>query len=146
MRNYKECDELTEQISKFKSQKRELDVELSALNKKQKKSVWYAKKKNSSTSESLGKSSRAMKSNLSSSKTDLSSSKHPRSSSVSSRSISALSDSFSSVSGNENSDDTVILSDDESSEPLHIAAKPTVLKRSRRISEVTSDSEAQYFQ
>ena len=44
--NYKECDELTEQMSNLKNEKRLLETELSALTKKQKKSVWYKKKKN----------------------------------------------------------------------------------------------------
>ena len=46
VRNYKECDEFTEQMSNLKNEKRLLETELSALTKKQKKSVWYKKKKN----------------------------------------------------------------------------------------------------
>ena len=36
VRNYKECDELTEQMSNLKSEKRQLNTELSALTKRQK--------------------------------------------------------------------------------------------------------------
>ena len=45
VRNYKECDELTKQMSILKNEKRLLDTELSALTRKQKKSVWYKKKR-----------------------------------------------------------------------------------------------------
>ena len=45
IRNYKECDTLTEQMSALKREKRQLEVELSSLTKKQSKSAWYHKKK-----------------------------------------------------------------------------------------------------
>ena len=40
-RLYNDCDELTEQISDLKCQKHQLNIELVALNQKQKKSSWY---------------------------------------------------------------------------------------------------------
>ena len=42
--NYKECDKLTEQISILKADRRRLELELTALTKKQKKSEWYFNK------------------------------------------------------------------------------------------------------
>jgi hypothetical protein len=50
IRNYKECDTLTEQMSLLKSEKRQLSVELSSLTKKQSKSAWYHRKKRGSHS------------------------------------------------------------------------------------------------
>ena len=44
VRNYKLCDELTEEISNLKSQKRELEAELDILKKKSKRSQLYKKK------------------------------------------------------------------------------------------------------
>ena len=43
VRNYKECDKLTEEMSELKSQKRKLETELALLTKKQRKSSWYYK-------------------------------------------------------------------------------------------------------
>lgn len=45
VRNYKECDKLTEEMSELKSQKRKLETELTLLTKKQQKSSWYYKTK-----------------------------------------------------------------------------------------------------
>ena len=50
IRNYKECDTLTEQMSALKREKLQLEVELSSLTKKQSKSAWYHKKKRGSYS------------------------------------------------------------------------------------------------
>ena len=43
--NYKECDKLTEQMSVLKADRRQLQLELAALTKKQKKAEWYLAKK-----------------------------------------------------------------------------------------------------
>ena len=42
--HYKECDKLTEQMAKLKAGRRQLEQELAALTKKQKKSEWYFNK------------------------------------------------------------------------------------------------------
>jgi hypothetical protein len=44
-RNFKTCDELSEEISELKSQRRELNCELVPLQKKAKKSSWYFQNK-----------------------------------------------------------------------------------------------------
>ena len=44
-RNYKVCDQLTEEMSTLKQQKREQEGELRALQQKQRKSLWYKQKK-----------------------------------------------------------------------------------------------------
>ena len=44
-RNFKTCDELSQDISKLKSQKYELNYELVLLQKKAVKSAWYHKSK-----------------------------------------------------------------------------------------------------
>ena len=44
-RNFKTCDELSEEISELKSQRRELNCELGPLQKKAKKSSWYFQQK-----------------------------------------------------------------------------------------------------
>ena len=43
--NYKECDKLTEQLSVLKSERRQLQLELATLTRKQKKAEWYLAKK-----------------------------------------------------------------------------------------------------
>ena len=43
--NYKECDKLTEQMSVLKADRRQLQLELSALTRKQKKAEWYLARK-----------------------------------------------------------------------------------------------------
>ena len=53
IRDYKECDRLTEQMSVLKSEKRQLEFELSSLTKKQKKSLWYQKRKRASLDNEL---------------------------------------------------------------------------------------------
>ena len=45
--NYKECDKLTEQMSTLRSEKRQLEFELSSLQKKEHKSKWYFSRKGS---------------------------------------------------------------------------------------------------
>ncbi len=45
MKNYKECDYLTEQMSTLKSERRQLQVELASLTEKQGKSTWYHRTK-----------------------------------------------------------------------------------------------------
>ena len=45
MKNYKECDKLTEQLSGLKSDRRQLQTELAELTKKEKKSQWYFSQK-----------------------------------------------------------------------------------------------------
>ncbi len=45
MKNYKECDRLTEQLSELKADRRQLERELSSLVAKDKKSKWYYKKR-----------------------------------------------------------------------------------------------------
>ena len=76
--NYKECDKLTEQMSILKADRRQLELELAGLTKKQKKSEWYfnktstplkvpAPRLNSSTSWCLPSSSPEPQSPLSSS-------------------------------------------------------------------------------
>ena len=45
MRNYKECDELTEQMSELKSQKCEFSAELSTLIQKRRNQPGIAKRK-----------------------------------------------------------------------------------------------------
>ena len=42
--HYKECDKLTEQMAELKAGRRQLEQELAALTKKQKKSEWYFNK------------------------------------------------------------------------------------------------------
>ncbi len=44
IKNYKECDKLTEQLSALKSERRQLEVELASLTKSEKKSRWYYSK------------------------------------------------------------------------------------------------------
>ena len=39
--NYRECDNMTEQLSVLKTDKRRLELELLALTRKQKKAEWY---------------------------------------------------------------------------------------------------------
>ena len=46
--NYKECDKLTEQMSILKADRRQLQLELTALTRKQKKAEWYLSKKSTS--------------------------------------------------------------------------------------------------
>lgn len=41
IRNYKACEEITEEIGQLKKQKQELQAELTALQKRDKKSKWY---------------------------------------------------------------------------------------------------------
>jgi hypothetical protein len=56
--NYKECDQITEQMSELKVERRRIEIELEGLTKKQKKSKWYhATKKTSRRSKSLPGSS-----------------------------------------------------------------------------------------
>ena len=43
--NYKECDKLTKQMSMLKSEKRQLEDELSSLQRKERKSKWYFSRK-----------------------------------------------------------------------------------------------------
>lgn len=50
VQNYKECDALTEQMSVLKTERRQLETELTLLTKKQSKSAWYHKKKQGSHS------------------------------------------------------------------------------------------------
>lgn len=45
MRNYKACEEITEEIGELKKKKQELQAELAALQKRDKKSQWYQKRK-----------------------------------------------------------------------------------------------------
>ena len=44
-RNYKLCDQLTEEMSAIKQQKREREAELRGLTTKQKQALWYKQKK-----------------------------------------------------------------------------------------------------
>ena len=53
VRNYKECDQITEQMSELKCERKRLDIELASLNKKQKKSKWYFNKKSRGPNRSL---------------------------------------------------------------------------------------------
>ena len=165
VRNYKECDELTEQMSNLKSEKRQLDTELSALTKKQKKSIWYSKRKDSGSQSSDAKS-KVTKSKLSFKTTSLpqktctsvlSSSDSSSTRSISSRSTNAPSDILSSSSDQSESEsdstdhDTVILSDEnlaEVSQPLNRQASHDhipALKRTDRTPAATSVSEPQHF-
>ena len=57
VRNYKECDQITEQMSELKCERKRLDIELASLNKKQKKSKWYFNKKSSRSKSLPGSSS-----------------------------------------------------------------------------------------
>ena len=167
VRNYKECDELTEKMSNLKNEKRLLDTELSALTKKQKKSVWYKKKKNytDDNSESSyvkipnkkSKSSLVTRSSpFSTSKSSLpSSSDSPTTPSISSRCTNTPSDCLLSSSESEcersscTDNNTVILSDDDTAEVTQPsnqhASKPPALKRANRIPPTASVSKDQYF-
>ena len=79
--NYKECDQITEQMSELKCERRKLEIELAGLTKKQKKSKWYHTTKKSSRSKSLpGSSSDSTQKTLTFS--------HPSSSCSSSHSVS----------------------------------------------------------
>ena len=51
--NYKECKQITEQMSDLKVERRRLEIELEGLTKKQKKSKWYHATKKASRSKSL---------------------------------------------------------------------------------------------
>ena len=53
IRNYKECDKLTEEMSELKSQKRKLETELAMLTKKQRKSSWYYSRKHGDNSDKM---------------------------------------------------------------------------------------------
>ena len=160
VRNYKECDELTEQMSNLKNEKRLLDTELSALTKKQKKSIWYKNKKNytddnsgSSHAKIPNKKSKSPRSSPFSTVNSsmLSSSDTATTPSISSRCTNAPSDCLSSSSESEcersscTDNNTVILSDDDQPSNQH-ASKPPALKRANRIPPTASVSEDQYFQ
>ncbi len=45
MRNYRECDQVAEELVELKAPHRQLNMELKALERKEKKSVWYQSKK-----------------------------------------------------------------------------------------------------
>ena len=50
VRDYKKCDEVTEEISQLKHKKRELEEELKQLKVKDRQSKWYRKRVESQTS------------------------------------------------------------------------------------------------
>ncbi|XP_065914938.1 uncharacterized protein [Dysidea avara] len=148
-RLYKDCDELTEQISDLKSQKRQLSIELVALNQKQKMSLWYDSNRKKTTSgicRDLSKTAQATRSKSSSVSTSQSSSESCTSSvsSKSTASLSILADD-SETSGR----DTVILCDDEDTSLKH-TGKPVTLRREEIpdediTSDITSAAEMQHF-
>ena len=120
--HYKECDKLTEQMAELKAGRRQLEQELAALTKKQKKSEWYFNK----TSTPLKVSASELNSRIS--RRFPSSSPEPQSSSFQSTPShvpvhprvlrSPLSDDDDDNSGMlspHESEDTVIISSDESS-------------------------------
>lgn len=153
MRSYKECDELTEQMSNLKNEKRQLDTELSALTKKQKKSIWYKRRKDDVTDSSQSSDAKTPIKNSKSSLITRSSPFSTQKASVSSSST--QSDCFSSRSGSESDasaitdHDTVILSDEDVADvtkPSKQASQPPALKRANIIPPTASVSNVQYFQ
>lgn len=122
IKNYKECERITEEMSDLKSQKRKLETELALLTKKQQKSIWYQKRKRGVNSHNAGSDSRdshpsrKKARSLAVDGTSTSTPSFKSSSPVSS--VSHMSETLSASEFSDNSqDDTVILSSDEDSTP-----------------------------
>ena len=139
MHNYKDCDLISEQMSELKSERRKLNIELTNLTRRQKKSKWYHGKKLARKDSAQSTLDFSPSSSSSTDHRHVSSSPVPNtSSSNSSHDISLMSDS-----DGESDPDTVILSSDESNvfttNTRYTPSCPRLLRQSRMVTETTDE-------